>query len=151
HELAFNGKLDYNHFEPFQASFWGEFEQNLVFHKKEIALDAVNNLGGTGRFAGGDQAWIVGVTVGKVALQKRWDWNVGLNYRHVESDSVVDGFDDADFGGVATGTNLKGYTLSGALALSSRVWLGIRWMSSSQIAGPVLKTDVLQIDINSKF
>jgi hypothetical protein len=153
HELAFNGKLDYNHFAPFQVSLWGEYEQNLVFHRNEIAAVAVNNFGnsGAGVYAGGDKAWIAGLTVGKVALEKRWDWNTGLNYRHVESDSVVDGFDDADFGGIETGTNLQGYTLSGNLALASRVWLGVRWMSSSQIIGPVLKTDVLQIDLNSKF
>jgi hypothetical protein len=153
HELSFNGKLDYNHFEPFQISLWGEFEQNIVFHRTEIAAVAVNNLGsnGTGDFVGGDKAWIAGLTVGKVTLEKRWDWNTSLNYRHVESDSVVDGFNDADFGGVATGTNLKGYTLNGNLALSAHVWFGIRWMSSSEIAGPILKTDVLQVDINSKF
>jgi hypothetical protein len=153
HELAGNARLDYNHFEPFQVSLWGEYVNNLAFHRKAIAAKAVNNLGagGTGDFVGGNTAWIAGVTVGKITLQKRWDWNVGLNYRHVESDSVVDGFDDADFGGVATGTNLQGYTLNGALALASRVWLGIRWMSSSQVAGPVLKTDVLQVDLNSKF
>jgi Putative porin len=157
HELAGTARLDYNHFEPFQVSLWGEYENNLAFKRKAIAADAVNNRGATtsltatGPFVGGDTAWIVGLTVGKIVLQKRWDWNVGLNYRHVESDSVVDGFDDADFGGVATGTNLQGYTLNGALALASHVWLGVRWMSASQIAGPVLKTDVLQVDINSKF
>jgi hypothetical protein len=155
HELAFNGKMDYNHFEPFQVSFWGEYENNLVFNKQEIAAVAVNNLGsaGTGKppFVGGDTAWIAGLTVGKVTLAKRWDWNVSLNYRHVESDSVVDGFDDADFGGVATGTNLKGYTLGGTLALASHVWLGLRWMSSSEVSGPVLKTDIIQMDLNSKF
>jgi hypothetical protein len=153
HELAFDGKLDYNHFQPFQVSLWGEFEQNIAFHKKTIAIDAVNNLGpgGLHDFVGGDQAWIAGLTVGKIALEKRWDWNVGLNYRHVESDSVVDGFDDADIGGTATGTNLKAYTLSGNLALAARVWFTVRWMSSSQISGPVLKTDVLQVDLNSKF
>jgi hypothetical protein len=157
HELTGTARLDYNHFEPFQVSLWGEYENNLAFKRKAIAADAVNNRGPTtsltaiGPFVGGDTAWIVGLTVGKISLQKRWDWNVGLNYRHVESDSVVDGFDDADFGGVATGTNLQGYTLNGALALASHVWFSVRWMSSSQVAGPVLKTDVLQVDINSKF
>ena len=64
---------------------------------------------------------------------------------------MVDGFTDSDFGGVTTGTNLKGYTLSGNLALSPNVWVGIRWMSADQVAGPPLKDDVLQIDLNGKF
>jgi hypothetical protein len=151
HELAGTARLDYNHFEPFQLSLSGEYVRNLAFDRKAIAADAVNNLGGTGDFVGGGTAWIVGLTVGKITLQKRWDWNVGLNYRHVESDSVVDGFDDSDFGASAAGTNLDGYTLNGSLALASRVWLGLHWMSVSQIAGPVLKSDVFQVDLNSKF
>jgi hypothetical protein len=157
HELMGTARLDYNHFEPLQVSLWGEYENNLAFKRKAIAADAVNNRGPTtsstapGPFVGGNTAWIVGLTVGKITLQKRWDWNVNLNYRHVESDSVVDGFDDADFGASAVGTNLKGYTLNGALALASHIWLGLHWMSASQVAGPVLKSDVLQVDINSKF
>ncbi len=157
HELAGTARLDYNHFEPFQVSLSGEYERNLAFDRKSIAADAVNNRGATtsltapGPFVGGSTAWIVGVKVGKVSLDKRWDWNVGLNYRRVESDSVVDGFVDSDFGASAAGTNLQGYTLSGALALSSRVWLGLHWMSASQIAGPVLKSDIFQVDLNSKF
>jgi hypothetical protein len=153
HELAFTGKLDYNHFEPFQVSLSGEYENNLAFHRKAIAAIAINNLGagGTGDFIGGYTAWIVGLKVGQVALAKRWDWNVGLNYRRVESDSVVDGFVDSDFGASAAGTNLKGYTINGTLALSSHVWLGLRWMSASQVVGPPLKSDIFQADINSKF
>jgi hypothetical protein len=157
HELAVNGKLDYNHFEPFQVSLSGEYVRNLAFNRKAIAANAVNNRGPNfsstvpGNFVGGSTAWIVGVKVGKVSLAKRWDWNVGLNYRRVESDSVVDGFVDSDFGASAAGTNLKGYTFNGALAISSHVWLGLRWMSASEIVGPPLKSDVFQMDLNSKF
>jgi hypothetical protein len=157
HELAGTARLDYNHFEPFQVSFSGEYVKNLAFHKHAIATDAVNNRGPTsspavlGKFVGGDTAWIVGVKVGKIALAKRWDWNLGLNYRRVESDSVVDGFVDSDFGASAAGTNLQGYTINGALSLSSHIWLGLHWMSASQIVGPALKSDVFQMDLNSKF
>jgi hypothetical protein len=157
HELAGSAQLDYNHFEPFQVSLSGEYVENLAFRRKAIAVDAVNNRApslsptGLGPFIGGDTAWIVGMKVGKVTLAKRWDWNVGLNYRRVESDSVVDGFVDSDFGASAAGTNLKGYTLSSALAVSSRVWIGLHWMSASEIVGPPLKSDVFQMDLNSKF
>jgi hypothetical protein len=151
HELAGTARLDYNHFEPFQVSFVGEYVKNLAFNRKSIAALAVNNLGGTGNFVGGNTAWIVGMKVGKVSLDKRWDWNMNLNYRRVESDSVVDGFVDSDFGASAAGTNLKGYTLNGALALSRHVWLGLHWMSASEIVGPVLKSDLFQMDLNSKF
>jgi hypothetical protein len=153
HELAGTARLDYNHFEPFQVSLLGEYVRNIAFNRKAIAANAVNNLGagGTGDFVGGSTAWIVGMKVGKVALAKRWDWNLGLNYRRVESDSVVDGFVDSDFGASAAGTNLEGYTLNGELSLSRHIWLGLRWMSARELVGPVLKSDVFQMDLNSKF
>ena len=69
--------------------------------------------------------------------------------RYVESDAVIDGFCDSDFGG--GGTNLKGFTVGGGLGLSSRVWLGLQWMSGDSIAGPTFKDDIIQFDINAKF
>ena len=153
--LALTARLDVNYFEPVQISIVGEYIKNLAFDRDAINLVAVNNrgpnnaLGGVGTYAGGDTAWIAGVKVGKPVFEKRWDWSLGLNYRHVESDAVVDGFVDSDFGG--GGTNVEGYTVSGALALSPNVALGIRWMSSNEIAGPPLKIDTLQIDVNGKF
>ncbi|MHA3774148.1 putative porin [Verrucomicrobiota bacterium sgz303538] len=154
HELALTGRLDYNGWEPFQVSLSGEFVKNLAFDKGAINRKAVNNRGADrngllGSFDGGDNAWIVGLRVGKPALEKRWDWAVGANYRYVESDAVVDAFTDSDFGG--GGTNLKGYTLYGALAVSPRVWFGLRWMSASEVAGPQYREDIIQLDLNGKF
>ena len=119
-DLALDGRLDYNHFAPVQVSLIGEFIDNVAFNRGEINAKAVNNLGpgGTGDYAGGNIAWIATLRVGDAVLAKRWDWNVSLGYRYVESDSVVDGFNDADFGGTRLGTNLKGYTIGGNLALS---------------------------------
>jgi hypothetical protein len=153
--FALTGRIDFNHFEPVQVSITGEYVKNIAFEQEAINAKAVNNRGPTdaagdiGQFEGGDTAWIIGLRVGTVAMQKRWDWALGLNYRYVESDAVVDGFTDSDFG--LGGTNLEGYTVSGAVALSSNISLGIRWMSANSIAGPPFKADVLQVDLNGKF
>lgn len=157
HDFALTTRLDYNHFEPFQVSLSGEYIKNLAFNRSAIERNGPprlvgpvnNNSSNSGAFGGGGTAWIVNLKVGKAAFEKRWDWNFGLSYRRVESDSVVDGFCDSDFGG--GGTNLKGYMLSGNLALSSRVSLGLRWMSADAIAGPPFKNDTLQFDINGKL
>ena len=157
HDLAFTGRIDFNHFEPFQISVIGEYIKNLAFHRSQIDAVAVNNRGpnsasgALGTFAGGDTAWIISLRVGSAALEKRWDWDVNFSYRYVESDSVVDGFNDSDFGAPLTGTNLKGFTIGGDLALSARVWLGIRWMSADSISGTPYKADLLQVDFNGKF
>jgi len=154
-DVAFTTRMDYKHFEPFLLSLTGEFVKNTAFDQGKINAIAVNNRGpnrsggSLGPFVGGDTAWIVGLKLGAVALQKRWDWNIALNYRYVESDAVVDGFCDSDFGG--GGTNVKGYTISAALALAPKISLGLRWMSSDQVAGPTLKADTLQLDVNAKW
>ena len=74
---------------------------------------------------------------------------MNLGYRAVDSDSVVDGFCDADFGG--GGTNFKGFTVGGNLAITSNIWTGLRWMSASQVVGPTFKNNILQVDLNAKF
>ena len=156
HVLSANGRLEYRHWEPFIVSVSGEWDDNLAWNSSNI-MDSgppqlqgpVNNTGANGAYDGGNTAWIVQLKVGSGALQKRWDWDFGISYRYVESDAVIDGFCDSDFGG--GGTNLKGYAIGGNLALSRNVFIGARWLSATGIAGPQYKEDILQIDINSRF
>lgn len=154
-ELALTGQVDYRGFDPFHISLTGEVVKNTAYDAAAINSVAVNNRGQDrsngdfGDYAGGDMGWIVNLNFGSPALQKRWDWNLNVGYRYVESDAVVDGFCDSDFGG--GGTNLKGFTVGGGLGLSSRVWVALRWLSADSIAGPAYKNDIIQFDINAKF
>jgi len=153
--MAFDFRMDFNHFEPFQISLNGEFAKNRGLDRAGVQTRAVNNLGSpttaipTGEFLGSDTAWLVGLTLGDVALKNRWTWNLNLGYRKVGSDAVVDGFNDSDFGG--GGTNVQGFTLGGNLALSSRMRIGLRWLSAGQVAGPTFKNDIIQMDFNGKY
>jgi Putative porin len=152
--LTLTGRLDYDHYDPVRVSLVGEITKNIAFDQSAINKKAVNNRGpnaGTkpGAFEGGDTAWNLAFQVGKPALERFGDWQVGFGYRYVESDAVVDGFTDSDFGG--GGTNLQGYILGGSMALSPSVRLGLKWMSSDEIIGSPLSTDTLQFDINAKF
>jgi cytoskeletal protein RodZ len=161
HEFAFTSQLDCSHFDPFHIWLTGEFVKNLAFDRNDILNNGspnlpgpINNLANSSdpnSFVGGDTGWIVKLNLGKVALEQLWDWNVNLSYRYVESDATVDGFTDSDFGGSLAGTNLKGYVLGGNLALSPRVWAGLRWMSADAVAGPTYKNDLIQVDLNAKF
>jgi len=154
-DLTVTTRLDFTHFDPFQISIIGEYIKNLAFDRADISSKAVNNLaapattGGVGTFAGGDTAWMLNLKVGDAVLDKRWKWNFLVGYRKVESDAVIDGFCDADFGG--GGTNMKGFNLNANLALSSAVWVNLRWFSATQVAGPVYKNDTVQFDVNAKF
>ncbi|MDB6006132.1 MAG: hypothetical protein JWR15_3119, partial [Prosthecobacter sp.] len=145
---ALTARVDYNGFEPFQISLLAEYLQNMAFNKSAINAIAVNNRD-AGGFVGGNKAWDIKVRFGTPDMHKRGDWMTYIGYTHRESDSVVDGFNDQNFGG--GGTNLEGYTIGGAIALSPRVNAALRWMSASQIAGPQFKVDIFMFDINAKF
>lgn len=157
-DLTITARLDYNGFEPVQVSLVGEFVQNLAFNKSAIDLIAVNNRGpisdptqlnAVGPYDGDSYGWLVELKVGTPSLSKRWDWSVDVGYRWIGSDSVVDGFNDSDFG--LGGTNMKGFTVGAYLALSENVYVSARWMGADSIAGPTYKTNIIQLDINSKF
>jgi Putative porin len=147
--------LDCSQFDPFHLTLFGEWVTNTAFDYADINAVALNNRGPNlpsgrfGNFAGGNSGWVVGLKAGSPVFEKRWNWYVGVSYKYVESDAVVDGFCDSDFGG--GGTNLKGYQIFGAIALSDHTSLYLRWMSADQIAGPTFKSDILQFDFNAKF
>jgi hypothetical protein len=152
--LTITGKLEYDAYDPVRLSLVGELTKNIAFDNGAISKKAVNNRGpGTGskpgEFEGGDTAWNLAFTVGKPSMEQFGDWQAGFGYRYVESDAVVDGFTDSDFGG--GGTNVQGFLLGGSMAVSSSVRLGLKWMSSDEIIGSPLSTDTLQFDINAKF
>ena len=157
HNLDWVGRFDYLHFEPFIISVQGEWVQNTAFDGAAIDRIAVNNRGAAddslsdsiGSFGGGDTAWTVQLIAGNETLAKRWDWNIFGGYRYVESDAVIDGFTESDFGG--GGTNLKGWLIGGNLSVADNVWLTVKYMSAESIAGPPYKEDVLQLDINARF
>ncbi len=153
--LAVSGKLEYNGFEPFQVAITGEYIRNTAFDRDRLNLLGVNNraprsaAGTPGAYSGGDTAWMMGIRAGTAAFEKRGDWQVGMNYKHIESDAVIDGFTDSDFGG--GGTNMKGYSLWGTVGLTPKATLSLRWVSTSEITGPPLKNDTLFVDFNGKF
>lgn len=148
-EVALTTRVDYSGFAPFFIWFEAEAVKNLAYDENKIDSRAVNNRDASGAFVGGDFGWLARLNFGDIALDRRWQWNVSLGYKYVESDAVVDGFTDSDFG--LGGTNLKGYTLAAHLALAKRVWLRARWMSADSIDGPRFQVDTLQFDINAKF
>jgi hypothetical protein len=150
-----DGSLDFAHLDPVHMTLFGQWIENVAFDYNDINAIAINNRGpnfpngNPGRFDGGNTGWIAGLKVGHPALQHRWDWALGANYRYIESDATPDAFNDSDFG--LGGTNLKGYSVFGAVALSPRIGLALRWMSANEIGGPPYRNDIVQFDFNAKF
>lgn len=159
-----NGRIEYKHFEPFVVTLSGEWDQNMAWSASNIQNAGpttadnpynihgpVNNVGANGNYLGGNNAWSGQLKVGSGALQKRWDWDFGVGYRYIESDAVIDGFCDSDFGANLAGTNLKGWVVAGNLALSKNVFLALRWFNADQICGPQYKSNLVQLDLNARF
>jgi len=132
----------------------GDFATNLAFSRTRIAhLDPVNNIGANGTWQGGNKAFQVQLLVGTPQIIEQWQWSVLGGYKHVESDAVVDAFDDPDFfqtQGVG-GTNDKGFFLFGSLGLLKNTWASARWFSAEEITGPPLRVNTLQLDLNTSF
>lgn len=159
--LALTGQLNYDGFEPVRVSLVGEFVQNLAFNSDAINDVAVNNRGEIisgdpdidtseyGPFDGSGTGWLVDLEVGHAKLDKRGAWQLTFGYRWIGSDAVVDGFNDSDFG--LGGTNMKGFTVGGRLALSPNVYVALRWFGSESIAGPQYDMNIFQLDLGAKF
>lgn len=165
-EVVLTGQFDFGYFDPFHISLIGEGVKNIAFDRNAIINSGPSASGLSGGFSGpqnnttgldpnsfygGDIGYLIRLNLGAAALEKLGDWNVYLSYRHVESDATVDGFTDSDFGANLAGTNLQGYVIGGSVALNPRVWLGLRWMSATAVAGPAFTSNLFQFDINAKF
>lgn len=160
--LNVRGQLEYSLSDRLGVRFDGDFVKNLGFDRAAIAPLAQNNfasiIGTTGgQYDGGDTGWQARLTVGNLGLgfgdgawtAQRGDWSAHIAYRHLESDAVIDGFADSDFG--LGGTNVKGWIAGANYGIARNTILGLRWMSTDEIAGPPLSTDRLFIDLNTRF
>jgi hypothetical protein len=148
--LDLHGRVDLTMFEPIVIAFETEFADNLAFDRAQTVARGVNNFSGTTNQPDtGNKAWMVRATVGYPTVTERWDWNVSLTYKYLESDSVLASLNDPDFH--LGGTNAKGFILAGNLGIARNTWLTARWLSSTQVSGAPFAVDVFQADLNVKF
>ena len=88
-------------------------------------------------------------SVGRDRMREAHDWRVFGRYRYVQRDSMLDAFTDSDF--ALGGTDNQGFVVGFELGLAKNTWLTTRWFSSTEIDGPPLSIDVLQVDWNTRF
>lgn len=88
-------------------------------------------------------------SIGRDRVRDARDWRVFGEYRYVERDSMLDVFTDSDF--ALGGTDNQGFIVGFELGLAKNTWLTTRWFSSTEIDGPPLSIDVLQVDWNTRF
>jgi hypothetical protein len=156
HELNLTARFDYAGYDPVHIVVDADFVKNLGFNKAAISgRNPVNNQGPSpdgvhaGPWDGGDSAFEARVLVGYPVLRERWNWNIMVGYKYIESDSVVDAYNDSDFH--LGGTNAKGYFFGGGISVARDIDLSARWMSAREVTGQPYSADVVQVDLNGRF
>ena len=131
-------------FFPIQIILEGQYVKNFGFDRERVV-----------RVTGNDnpvedtEGYMIGATIGYPRIENFAEWNVGLKYKYLGADAVVDAFTDSDWH--LGGTNAKGWILKGEFGLYRNVWLTTRWLTSDEIKGPQLGVDTLQVDVNARF
>jgi len=149
-ELNGTAHLDVAAFGPIHAVLDADYVYNLAYSRANVkALVPVNNYASDNRYSGGNLGFLFQALVGYPELSERWQWQGFFGYRRVESDAVVDAFVDSDFH--LGGTNAKGYWVGGGLGFAHDAWLNLRWLSATEVTGPPLAIDILQVDLNARF
>jgi hypothetical protein len=156
--LDVTGSLDTIYAGPIHLGFDIDYVKNLAFKRAEISAQSpVTNLGACPASNGSCVAPYVGggtgeqyqLRVGYPRISERGQWSALLGYRYLQSDAVVDAFNDQDFH--LGGTNAKGYFIGGSLGFTHNAWVSARYLSATEISGPPLAIDVLQLDVNARF
>ncbi|MDP2868738.1 putative porin [Methyloversatilis sp.] len=145
---------DLAYFDPVHVLLSAEYVKNTGFDRGDILRRTGLNVSD-----GSDTAWHLRAAVGMPSVRLAHDWQVFASYKHIGSDSVLDGFTDSDFG--LGGTNLKGFVLGGSYGVYRDTALGFRWYSAETIDGltfdPFLirnqrfQVDTMMVDMNVRF
>jgi hypothetical protein len=144
-------------YDPIDILLEGQFIKNLAYNRAAILAHGapyqqpgpVNNLGNNGQYQGGDTGYMLKATVGQPEMHQRWDWNVFLSYRYLQTDSTLDAIADSDFH--EGGTNAQGYILGGDLGIARNTWLTLRLMEAQAISGPHYGTEQVYLDLQTRF
>jgi hypothetical protein len=146
--LDLTASVDLAYLAPYHVVVTGDVVKNLGFDKGDI----MERTGGvTYLYPIKDRTlgWQVELLAGWPQITKWGDWQITAGYRYLQRDAVLDAFTDSDFH--LGGTDAKGYKLSASYGLARNVWLRGRWLSATEIDGPPLSIDVLQVDLNARF
>jgi hypothetical protein len=143
-EINVTAAYDIARHDPYHVILTGDYVKNIGYDSNEIRQRT-----GLNAPEPETKGYYARVLVGMPRLRGRGDWQTHIGYKYLERDAVVDAYTDSDFH--LGGTNAKGFVLGGSYGVGNNSWMTMRWMSSTQISGPPLAIDVLQLDFNARF
>jgi hypothetical protein len=150
-------RVEITTYAPIDIAIDAEYLKNIGYNRQAIldhgptlvGLIGPQNPTTNGQYSGGDTAYFIRAQLGALQIRKRWDWNVMVGYKYLESDSTLDSINDADFH--LGGTNAKGYVLTGSLGIAKDTYVSLRYFDATTISGPQDNNQVLQLDLLSSF
>ncbi len=135
-------KYDYKVFSPSFEAKWKVDGERVKFFK--LFGEYANNT----EVDDNDSGYEFGLGFGK-KLKSRGDFEVKLNYRHLEKDAWLDIFPDSDaFSGK---TGVKGEEIEVKYCLEKNVYLTVDVYNMKKISDTNHKQKVVQFDLNFKF
>ncbi len=145
---------DMANFAPYHLILTFDYVENIGFDTGEV--ERRTNQADIDAFT---QGYSLGMVFGWPIVRERGSWHLGLEYRYLESDAVVDAYTDSDFH--LGGTDGKGFMLHGKYALTEDTWVQLKWVSTDEVDGQIvgdtekvslpLGTDLFQLDLNTRF
>lgn len=128
---------------PVHVILTGDFVKNIGYDKDSVRANTGQDVDAK------TDGYDLGFNVGWPTVYQKGNWNVGVNYRHLERDAVVDAFTDSDFH--LGGTDGKGYKLSFRYGIEENTWLQLRVISTNEIDDAPLGVVTILADLNAKF
>jgi len=155
-ELNITSSLDLSQFDPVHMVLTFDMVKNIGYNAAATNTRVGSTLLNLNTFG-----YLAGMKLGSPSIKQRGEWNLGVAYRYVGSDAVLDAFTSSDFG--MGGTNNKGLTLSYGLGIADNTWVSFKWMSSDLVDSMVpsvlnatntntkFSVDSIFIDLNTRF
>ncbi|WP_447725167.1 putative porin [Sphingomonas koreensis] len=140
------GSISYAGFGDIGVKLTGEYVRNIGFDRAEIAARRV---GEPASVPPENYGYQIRLDVGHDKIAKLGDWQLGVGYKRVGTDAVLDVFTDSDFG--LGGTDVKGYLIEAQLGVFANTAVGLNWYSTKSINRAPFDVDVLQINLTSGF
>jgi hypothetical protein len=150
--LDFTLSLDLANLAPYHVIFTADVVKNIAFSEEDVATRTSGSsiyLYNESKLRDRSLGALVGVQVGWPEVTQQGAWQMAFDYRYLQRDAVLDAFTESDFH--LGGTDTQGYRITGFYGLTKNLWMRARWMSATEIDGPPLSIDVLQVDLNAKF
>jgi hypothetical protein len=157
--LDLNARWDTKLAGQFGLRLEGDYIRNLAYNINDMIArgtqgiissnQSVLDAAGDTKLQSGPNAFMVQGTLGKPDMIDKGDWNVLLGYKYIQPDALPDAYNDSTFN--LGGTNARGYYIGGSYAIDKNTYVNGRWLSSREIYGQPVSTDVLQVELDTRF